>query len=70
MHEGTHSTKICPILAAFSGKDQVSTGSNWASRCKGADCAWWDSANGVCGIVTVAKGIGAVAASASLMRTA
>lgn len=64
MVDSQHSAKICPLFAAFAAnKDQVSTGSTWATRCKGADCAWWDDSHSICGIVLVSKELAKALAS-------
>ncbi|MEN6520142.1 MAG: hypothetical protein ABFD46_03190 [Armatimonadota bacterium] len=61
MLESSKNGKICPLLAAFGGsRDQVSTGSNWASKCKGVDCAWWDAAHNNCAVTVISKELGEV----------
>lgn len=56
MLESQHNAKICPLLAAFAvNKDQVSTGSTWTTRCKGADCAWWDEGRSACAVAFMSK---------------
>lgn len=65
MLESNKNGKICPLLAAFGGsRDQVSTGSNWAARCKGTDCAWWDVAHNSCAVTVISKELGEVPSAA------
>ncbi len=58
MLQSSEQQKTCPLLAAFAtNKDQVSTGSTWASRCKGTDCAWWDTEKDNCVVSSVCKSV-------------
>lgn len=66
MLESNKGVKICPLLAAFGGnRDQVSSGSNWVSRCKGADCAWWDTTHHNCAITVISQELGEVQPTAA-----
>ncbi|HOK53948.1 MAG TPA: hypothetical protein PLZ21_02300 [Armatimonadota bacterium] len=68
MFESTHQNKICPLLATAVSKDQVSSGSSWASRCKGDDCAWWDTEQNNCAIAVLSKELGEALTSVSLAK--
>lgn len=74
MLEGHQDAKICPFLAAsLASRDtssSASTGSSWAARCKGAECAWWDNNNHGCAVAIAAHELGQLFSASFLSKSA
>ncbi len=67
---GGHHDKICPILAASGTKDNVSTGSSWATRCKSDECGWWDPERESCAVTVISQELRELFSSGAIPKPA